>query len=404
MTRSVEPEEFGARVRTARTGARMNQQQLAEAAQVSQASVSRIESGRRGASLMEADKIADVLGVPLEALLYGSPVRERVQVALRAEGQAYSDALEPGLDLLVIDDQLDAATSDLRQQPRPTSRPPNRGSPAAVGQTLAGQVREALGLGVGPVLDVVALIEELTGVDVATVRLDGLAGMTVHDPDRDTTFVVSNSAEPAERQRFAQAHELGHLLLGHGTHVDRLSDLQDGNDQDEKRCNEFARNLLAPREGVRSWLARNRPELSGTVDEAALAGLTRYFGVSSGAMRIQLCRMSRWPDALGAASTRVLATRYGWLAEYQARRAAAEREQAPRRLIERALRACAAGAAAPSLVARLTKQPLAEVEALISQLALPDGIENFDQSVEQPAQQVRFARLPTARERAASSS
>jgi Zn-dependent peptidase ImmA (M78 family)/transcriptional regulator with XRE-family HTH domain len=379
----------------------MKQRQLAQAAEVSQASVSRIESGTRGASLVEADKIADALGVSLEALLYGSPVRERVRVALRAEGQAYSDALGPGLDLLVIDDQLDAAVSGLRQHRRPTPRPPNRGSPAALGQTLAGQVREALGLGVGPVLDVVALIEELTGADVATVRLDGIAGMTVHDPHRDTTFVVSNSAEPAERRRFTQAHELGHLLLGHGTHVDHVAYLQDGNDGDEKRCNEFARNLLAPREGVQAWLARNRPELSRTVDEAALAGLTRYFSVSSGAMRIQLCRMNKWPDAQVAVGTPVLASRYGWLAEYRAKQAAAEREQAPRRLIERALRACTAGAAAPSLLARLTKRPLAEVEALLSGLATSDGVENPDQSVEQPAPQVRFARLPTARERTA---
>ncbi len=378
----------------------MTQQQLAGAARVSQASVSRIETGQRGANLVEVDKIADVLGVSLAALLYDSPVRERVQVALRAEGQAYTEALEPGLELLVIDDQLDAAVSDLRQQRRPVDKPLARRTPAALGQALAEQVRKALGLGVGPVLDVVAVIEELTGVDVATRRLDGVAGMMVYDPDRDTTFVVSNSAESAERQRFTQAHELGHLLLGHGTHVDHVSDLQDGS-EDETRCNEFARNLLAPREGVQSWLTRNRPELSTDVDESALAGLTRYFSVSSTAMMIQLDRMDRWPDGLDTAKTPQLAARYGWLAEYQARQTAAEREQAPRRLIARALRACAAGAAAPSLVARLTKQPLAEVETLLSQLAAPAGVENTDHAVEQAAPPVRFARLPTARERAA---
>lgn len=107
------------RVRRARQAAGMNQIALAAAAGVSQATVSRIEQAQRGVSLAEADALAQALQMPLDTLLYGSGVAERVLVALRAAASARLDrraAIDAGVQLLELDERLDAVIAEHRQR------------------------------------------------------------------------------------------------------------------------------------------------------------------------------------------------------------------------------------------------------------------------------------------------
>ncbi|MCW2534268.1 MAG: transcriptional regulator, partial [Blastococcus sp.] len=308
--REIDMQALGERIQAARGSRDWNQTQLAAAAGLSQPTVSRIEKGQRPVTLVEADAVARALEIPLDTLLYGSGVAERVLVALRVAESAAdrATAVGPGVELLELDERLDAVLAEFRQESHSAPvRPRRSGSPTTVGARLAFDLRQELQLGAAPITELPELIEEVTGVDVATRPLPGISGMCLDDPGRDTRLLVVNSDEPAERQRFTLAHELGHLLFGDGAHVDDL----DGEDREsETRCHEFARNLLLPPEGVTGWLKRNTGATSGPVDEQIVSRLARYFGVSSEVVKIQLERMGLRPDR-PVPSTPTLAARYG---------------------------------------------------------------------------------------------
>jgi transcriptional regulator with XRE-family HTH domain len=104
----IDLSQVAQRVSAARARLGLSQTTLAKAAGVSQPTVSRIESGTRGVSLMDADLLASALGLPLDLLLYGSRVADRVLVSLRVDEDTNAgQAIEAGVELLELDERLD---------------------------------------------------------------------------------------------------------------------------------------------------------------------------------------------------------------------------------------------------------------------------------------------------------
>ena len=68
-------------------------------------------------------------------------------------------------------------------------------------------------------------------------------------------MIFVNPTEPARRQRFTVAHELGHCLLGHGCR-DRLKGTLTEYEPDEAAANQFAAELLMPENAVRYFAAK----------------------------------------------------------------------------------------------------------------------------------------------------
>lgn len=83
----------GARVRAARERQRWNQRTLADSAGLSQATLSRIESGGRLPSMPEMLQLAAALGTSLGDLTGQSAVRARLTCAARSEDDAVAEAL-----------------------------------------------------------------------------------------------------------------------------------------------------------------------------------------------------------------------------------------------------------------------------------------------------------------------
>lgn len=85
----------------------------------------------------------------------------------------------------------------------------------ADGRTAAARFRREHRLGVQPLGDLVAIIEQATGIDVAILDAGpDEHGLTMRDPARDTVFIgVARTRNPM-RQRSTLAHELGHVLFG----------------------------------------------------------------------------------------------------------------------------------------------------------------------------------------------
>jgi hypothetical protein len=223
-------------------------------------------------------------------------------------------------------------------------------------------------LGEAPIADLAEVIEHLTGTDVGTAPLPtGVAGICVTDPERATSIIMVDCGHVGERPRFSLAHELGHLLFGNGTHVDAAA--TDRTPQ-EVLCDEFARHLIIPQSGIRSWLAASPGAEGGEqVDERAMALLARHFGASPEATRIQLDRMGLLRGELKDASLptgRRWAYRYGWGPQYDSNQAAAMQPRAPRRILDRAMAAYREGKLGIAALAKLQGRTVPELEQALA--------------------------------------
>jgi transcriptional regulator with XRE-family HTH domain len=360
----------GDRARSARERSGLTQRDVEAASGVSQSMVHRIEIGKRTtATLEEFDRLAQAVGIGLEELLYGSAVEARVLAAARASGGtdvAVCAATRLGVELLMLDDRLDAAVTGLRQEARRLVLDiPESGTVQEQGRAAARTVRDALRLGEAPIADVAGVIEDLTGTDVGTAALPaGVSGVCVTDPERATSIILVDSTHTAERQRFSLAHELGHLLFGNSTHVDAASTERTPR---EILCDEFARHLIIPESGIRAWLSVN---CAGEVDERAMALLARHFGASPDVTRIQLDRMNLLHGALGDSplpTGRRWAYQYGWGPQYDACQAAAAQPKVPRRILDRAMAAYRDGRLGITALARIQDRSVPELELALTE-------------------------------------
>lgn len=222
-------------------------------------------------------------------------------------------------------------------------------TPEIQGKEAAATFRDEHHLGVQPLGDLVALIEQTTGHDVAVLDADpDEHGLTMHDPAREVTFIgVARTRNPM-RQRSTLAHELAHALF---------CDWNDGKDlgarsREEQRADAFARHLLVPGPGLKEFLGP-RTALS----EADLSVVVQMFLVSPAIATIALhdcgyidaATKQEWM----ALTTPRLATRFGWSDQYQSLQDDSDRTRPPQRLVARAVSAYEEGVVAVQAVATL---------------------------------------------------
>jgi Zn-dependent peptidase ImmA (M78 family) len=199
----------------------------------------------------------------------------------------------------------------------------------------AAQFRSDHHLGVQPLGDLVAVIEQATGIDVAVLDAGpDEHGLTMRDPVRGTIFIgVARTRNPM-RQRSTLAHELGHVLFEDW--ID--SDAGGWSDRDpaEIRADAFARHLLIPVEGLRDFIGQRH-----TVAESGLSAVVQRFLVSPQIAAIAL-REAGYIDETTKRNwmtmrTPQLAARFGWADQYQVLQASSDRRRAPQRLLARAI-------------------------------------------------------------------
>lgn len=217
------------------------------------------------------------------------------------------------------------------------------------GERAAAAFREEHRLGEQPLGDLVALIEQATGCDVAVLDAGpDEHGLTMRDPVRGVAFIgVARTRNPM-RQRSTLAHELAHVVFGDWTEGESLGERS----SEEIRADAFARHLLVPGKGLRLFLGR-RVGLT----EADLSAVVQRFLVSPAIAAIALCD-SGYVDAVTKQewmrfSTPRLATRFGWTDQYQSLQNDADRTRAPQRLLTRAIAGFSEGVATVQAVATL---------------------------------------------------
>lgn len=134
-------------------------------------------------------------------------------------------------------------------------------------------------------------IAERFGIRVIQVSTSSnVAGGLLKKTDTPPVIFI-NKDDPANRQRFTVAHEIGHYYRHFiDKHVFEYMDYRDqlsssGTDPDEIFANQFAANLLMPEEQLRQEVDK----ISATLrNNALIINLAGSFGVSVDAMSIRL--------------------------------------------------------------------------------------------------------------------
>jgi len=241
------------------------------------------------------------------------------------------------------------------------------------GRAAAERFREDHHLGYQPLGDLVALIEQTIGADVAVLETGPEQhGMTMRHKDRGTVYIAVARTPHPMRQRSTLAHELAHVVFGDWTDEPQV----DSASPAESRANAFARHLLLPLAGVRELMAAEpeRDELG------LLSKVVQRYLVSPAIAAIAL-EQAGYIDTeakarLKSETTPRLAARFGWADQYQALQGESNRRRAPQRLLARAIAGYLQNAVSVQTIATLRGLDVATAEAELTEAGLiPAGVQ-----------------------------
>jgi Zn-dependent peptidase ImmA (M78 family)/transcriptional regulator with XRE-family HTH domain len=319
----------GDALRIVRMARGWTQGDLARASGLSQATISKAESGVVVIDdVKRADQLAAALGVPLSLLT--SNLGDQVDTACvfhrKRSSTSVAQSRKARAQLAIVRHRVEALFELVGH---PASRL-QRQSPTDDGfvspADVALDTRKLLALGTAPIESLVGSMESagtaVVGLPLGSDRLDALSDW----PMAGWPVILVNSSVAGERQRFTAAHELGHAVMH--SEVLRLpnadsktpSDLPGRDENKEREADIFAAELLVPTAEARSELAQFRltdlPQLKQKwkVSRAMLARRARDVGaISDNQYRRIVTEMSaagwrtREPDPL-VAETPVLLT------------------------------------------------------------------------------------------------
>jgi Zn-dependent peptidase ImmA (M78 family)/transcriptional regulator with XRE-family HTH domain len=258
------------RLRIARQAAMLRKKELAERIGVSAAAISQYESGTTSPAAKTVAVLSLALGVPADYFIADRPLGEAPSTtahfrSLRATTQqerdrAFAHALQTWELSRTFEQFVRFPTFEL-----PGDLSIHADDSLRAAEAAARATRETLGLGTGPIPNVVRLLESrgvvCTRLPAQTRRVFAFSCSFPARP------VVVLAAERSHRAagRFDAAHELAHLLLHH--------DEEPGGHAVERQAQAFASEFLAPASEIAQSLPRS-------VNWRALLTLKNVWGIS----------------------------------------------------------------------------------------------------------------------------
>jgi Zn-dependent peptidase ImmA (M78 family) len=209
-----------------------------------------------------------------------------------------------------------------------------------VARSRAESFRVEHDLGTRPLGDLFELAHTALGCDTLAIDADEAEhGLSMLDPDTGRVVIVVATTPHLMRQRSSLAHEIGHVVAG--DLYARTAPTPGTRSPAEIQADAFARHVLLPVGALHSRFGAPARPAPSAVGEADLAAVVQEFEVSPGLAAIQfkeagLIRQRTCTD-WAATTASSLATRYGWLSQYQALSLASSRPRAPQALMRRAV-------------------------------------------------------------------
>lgn len=273
---------FGERLKLARKKAGLSLRDLSDAlgGEVSAQAIGKYERGEMMPSSGVLTRLAKALDVSLEFLL-SEQVEELEEVEFRklsstsARERARVEAavIDNLQRYIAIEEILELESADWKA---PSWR--NRCLEANEdGEQLASDTRKSWKLGIDPIPNMTALLED-RGIKVLVLSLPkNVSGLTanVRRPDhkKSVPVIVVNKNFSLERRRLTLAHELGHCLINHDSNADH-----------EKAANVFAGAFLVPQDHLVREIGKHRNALG----YQELISLKRMYRVSGAALLVRL--------------------------------------------------------------------------------------------------------------------
>jgi Zn-dependent peptidase ImmA (M78 family)/DNA-binding XRE family transcriptional regulator len=303
MELKVRPEVLGARLKSARTLAKLTQEAAAQVLGFVRTTVAAIEAGKRQVSTEELRTFAELYRVSESELLSGSRQPLDMEVKFRTTGILN----EQEANQLVVASLLNRlAASAVELEEMLESPPPkldfptialNRDEPLEQqAEDAALSLRQRLGIGLGPISNLTSIMEFDLGLRVFERPLPSKVSGAVAFDAVHGGFILLNSSHPPQRRRQTAAHEVCHPLL-RKVGLSVLFEDDKFDEREEKFCDAFARAMLMPAVAVRRKAAELKA-LSGEFSVRHLLMMAIYFYVSIEAMVRRLESLGLVPKGL----------------------------------------------------------------------------------------------------------
>lgn len=290
---------LGARLRRARELHRITQGNAATQLDMARTTLVAIEAGKRGVSNQELRLFAELYRVAESELLNEDVPAIELNVDFRSsvDTENSTDEVVTAALLNRLANSTLQIESLLRQKPPAIDLPvltvSKTGSLEHQAEDGAQGLRSRLGIGLGPIQNLAALLEFEMGVRVYERPLPSRISGAVAFDERGGAFLLLNSKHPLYRRRVTGGHELGHLLTRRpGMVVHFEGDASAG--REERFCDLFGIAFLAPAAAVRRK-AKELKDLFGGFSVKQLLMLAVFFGISIEAMTRRLEALEMLP-------------------------------------------------------------------------------------------------------------
>ena len=300
--------EIGERLRIAREAKKLTQAAAASAVNVARTTIVAIEQGQRRVRMDELQKLASIYGTSANGILRREAVHVDMIPRFRRLTESGDGAVEHAARLLNnlvrAEVELENALGVKRPRNYPPERPILPGDVHAQAEEDAQALREWLGLGLGPVLDIISLLDLQLGIRVYLRRLEGnVSGLFAYD-DAAGACMLLNANHPPERIAQTAGHEAGHFISTRNQ-PEVLTDDEIASSREERYANSFGRSFLTPARAVRQRFAEITAGQSHLTRRHIIL-LAHTFGVAREAMvrRLEELRLAKagtwdWFEANG---------------------------------------------------------------------------------------------------------
>lgn len=218
----------------------LTQTEVAQATGISQAALSKAESGT---DLDEEkwDVLAELMGVPVSAFQDVTASVAPARIFHRKQKSTPKTAVNKVAAELAL---VRLRVRDMFGQQRTTLRMHDLEGGFVTPHEVAQEVRRELGLGTGPIEDLVGVLEGAGAVvlrwPLEAIQVDAIASWQ----EGEVPVILVGEHVPPDRQRFTMAHELGHAVM----HKDAAGG------EEENEANAFAGEFLVPAASlVKEW-------------------------------------------------------------------------------------------------------------------------------------------------------
>jgi Zn-dependent peptidase ImmA (M78 family) len=247
------PTQTGERLRIAREAAGVTQAAAATAIEVARTTIVAMEQGQRRIKIDELQKLARLYGTSVNALLRREAVHVDLVPRFRklvGDGDAaVADATLLLANLAKAEIELENLLGIERARNYPPERPILPGDVTRQAESEASELRQRIGLGVGPIQDIISLLEFEFGVRVYVRGFDSrISGLFAYE-DSIGACMLLNAKHPRERRTQTAAHETGHLVATR-RQPEVLHEGAVARSSEERYADAFGRAFLMPARAV----------------------------------------------------------------------------------------------------------------------------------------------------------